>query len=620
MKESLTHRQLTSLIQISDILNSSLNINLIIDSIMKETVSVIEAADAGVLFLYNSESNLLIAQSTLGYETYRLMDVRLIPGQAMAGAAFLERKSLLFSSQEQVKEAYKTLSNQTVQLFNQSVPLYPYSAVCIPIMSKGECLGIINLGSFQEKVRFTTSDISLLTAISHHAAVAIEKARIFEEKEHIVDNLEVLNAKITQQNQVFSRSIELHNYFANLAIEGEGLSSILDYISKIMGYECLLFNNIGDLILGSSSNKEKEPLLVNITEELSSHLTFENIKNSVKELKIKEINYKTFTLPIGSKQNWLGMLVVCSEHIISEVDIAALEHACTVISLEMMKEQAIYETQQRLKGEFIDVLFSGKMDDSLLKKAKNLKLDQNGNYIVAIIDINGNVLIQKRRYVLQIINRVLRQDNINGLTVTKNNQIIILFSFERKSTLPYSKLKVSQSIDYFMKELSLKRWEINISIGVGRLKAQLENVYKSAQEASKCLRFIERHNLSTNILNYSDLGVHRLLLQNSEEELEDFIYETIGPLLKYDRIKKSNLLNTLSSYLETGRRNAETAKLLHLHINTLNYRLKRIEDILSINFSDTEQFLNLQLALRMYHYLQGKLRVSGKNMTTELEG
>ncbi|WP_057914169.1 PucR family transcriptional regulator [Peribacillus muralis] len=270
----------------------------------------------------------------------------------------------------------------------------------------------------------------------------------------------------------------------------------------------------------------------------------------------------------------------------------------------MMKEQAVFEAQQRLKGEFIEIHFSGKMDDSLKRKAKHLQIDESRDYMVVNINIKGSGHDEKKRHLAEIANKVCREENKNGLIVTKHNQIIMLFSFDSKSTLSYSNAKVESVINLFLAELTFKKWDISVSFGIGRLKSGLANAYKSAQEASKCLQFIQGHNLRTNVLKYSVLGIHRLLLQSSEEELKDFIQETLGPLIKYDRTKKGDLLHTLIKYLENNQKGTDTAKILHLHINTLNYRLRRIEEILSMHLSDTEKFLNLQLTIKMYHYMK----------------
>lgn len=249
MKEALSRRQLQLLMHVSDILNSSLDIDSVIDSIMNESISVIDAADAGVLFLYDFKQKCLVATSTYGYQTYRLIQVKLKPGQALAGVTFLAKKCLMFSNQSNVKETYSSLTEKTIELFTQSVPTYPYSAICAPIISNNQCIGVINLGSFRPESRFTLDDVNLLTAISHQAAVALEKAELYQEKKKIINQLEDMNDEIKKQNEIFSRSISLHNSLAVLVLHGQSLSSILNYIFETMGHHCFLFDDINELLL-----------------------------------------------------------------------------------------------------------------------------------------------------------------------------------------------------------------------------------------------------------------------------------------------------------------------------------------------------------------------------------
>ncbi|MGG2093499.1 helix-turn-helix domain-containing protein [Bacillus sp. S13(2024)] len=607
MKDTLSHRQLQSLIYVSNILNSSLDLDSIIHSMMKETIAVIDAADAGVLFLYNTEQQCLIAKSTFGYETSRLMQIKLKPGQAMAGKTFLAKKCLIFTNQDEVRETYNSLSEQILELFDESVPNYPYSAVCTPIISNGECLGVINLGSFQPHSQFTTDDVNLMTAISHQAAVALKKAKLYHEKEQAVQELEILNTKITQQNEIFSRSIELHNTLATLVLSGEGLSSILNYIPKKIGYHCLLFDDLGELISSSSSYDITTDILEKLKEKATAFADASETNKSILSIQVQGESHTVVLLPIGSKPRLLGVLLVLSEKAIEKVDIAALEHACTIISLELMKKQAILETEQRLNGEFIDVLFSGKMDESLMQKAKHLQLHSKSNYVAVLINMKHITTKRHKRYLLEFTNKFFSKNNSKVIIAEKNDQIVVLLSFNPSTSLSYNNSQVKESIHLFQQELNIRGWEKRVSIGVGRLKEGLKNAYTSAQEAAKCLQFIQAHSLSKKTMSYSELGVQRLLLQNTEEELLDFIYEMLGPLIEYDRTREGHLLHTLFSYLEHNRKGTETAKTLHMHVNTLNYRLKRIEEILSINLSDTEKFLNVQLAVTMYHYMKEKI-------------
>jgi DNA-binding PucR family transcriptional regulator len=132
-------------------------------------------------------------------------------------------------------------------------------------------------------------------------------------------------------------------------------------------------------------------------------------------------------------------------------------------------------------------------------------------------------------------------------------------------------------------------------------------VTKSMQEAAKCLQFLHSYGGENQVISYKDLGVQRLLLQNTEDELIDFIIEVLGPLFEYDQSRKGELLPSLFVYLEHNQNAKEAAESIHVHTNTLMYRLKRIEEILSTDLSDSQQFLNIHLAVSLYPFLKDKL-------------
>lgn len=59
-------------------------------------------------------------------------------------------------------------------------------------------------------------------------------------------------------------------------------------------------------------------------------------------------------------------------------------------------------------------------------------------------------------------------------------------------------------------------------------------------------------------------------------------------LLEYDKTHDSHLIETLCLYLQKGKRTAEICELLHIHKNTLYYRLRIIKDIMNVDFEAPE--------------------------------
>ena len=81
--------------------------------------------------------------------------------------------------------------------------------------------------------------------------------------------------------------------------------------------------------------------------------------------------------------------------------------------------------------------------------------------------------------------------------------------------------------------------------------------------------------------------------------LAEFYQELLGPLVEYDRQKRADLVQTLDSYIAAGNSPSETAACLHLHRNTVLYRLQRIAEISGHRLDDPQTCLSLQVALRL---------------------
>jgi sugar diacid utilization regulator len=100
------------------------------------------------------------------------------------------------------------------------------------------------------------------------------------------------------------------------------------------------------------------------------------------------------------------------------------------------------------------------------------------------------------------------------------------------------------------------------------------------------------------IARSSDLGVYQLLLSLRETgQLAPFVERTLGPLLA-DARNGTRLIETLDMFLTCNGNLQETARRLHLHRNSLTYRLAHAGKLLGRDLDDPELRLGLQLAIR----------------------
>jgi len=103
-----------------------------------------------------------------------------------------------------------------------------------------------------------------------------------------------------------------------------------------------------------------------------------------------------------------------------------------------------------------------------------------------------------------------------------------------------------------------------------------------------------------------ELGPYALLLQSSSREgLEAFARTTLAPILDHDGRHRSELAPTLRVYLEEDRVQRRTAARTFTHVNTVAYRIGRIEHLLGRSLGDPATVFDLTLAFRILDVVDG---------------
>ena len=97
-----------------------------------------------------------------------------------------------------------------------------------------------------------------------------------------------------------------------------------------------------------------------------------------------------------------------------------------------------------------------------------------------------------------------------------------------------------------------------------------------------------------------DLAMPYLLqnLRNTPMSIH-LLHPAIIILKKYDEESETQLLETLRVFIRNCCRQSETAEQMHIHLNTLKYRLRRITEMTGIDFKDYDELLYIQLSLAM---------------------
>lgn len=97
-------------------------------------------------------------------------------------------------------------------------------------------------------------------------------------------------------------------------------------------------------------------------------------------------------------------------------------------------------------------------------------------------------------------------------------------------------------------------------------------------------------------------GVVRLLEESSPAETDAYIHRQLGTLLRQPEPRRQELLDTLASWLRCMGNQRRMARELHLHYNTVSYRLQQLWMLLEADPVDPMKRLALETALYLYRY------------------
>src|SRR5205814_3608904 len=126
-----------------------------------------------------------------------------------------------------------------------------------------------------------------------------------------------------------------------------------------------------------------------------------------------------------------------------------------------------------------------------------------------------------------------------------------------------------------------------VSIGIGNLAQSVAELARSHLEARQALRLSKRAGAHARVISYRSLGAFRLLLEvQSPEALRGFVGEVVGPLLKYAESRETPLLETLEALAAARWVRRGAARALGIHINSMTYRIERIESLTRLSLDD----------------------------------
>ncbi|HUC20410.1 MAG TPA: helix-turn-helix domain-containing protein [Candidatus Polarisedimenticolaceae bacterium] len=148
----------------------------------------------------------------------------------------------------------------------------------------------------------------------------------------------------------------------------------------------------------------------------------------------------------------------------------------------------------------------------------------------------------------------------------------------------------------YLHEISRKAFpDHKFTIGVGQYYPDLGGLRKSYQEAKLALSVGSKVWESGRIYHIKQVGMYVTLANVAQEHKAELAHQILHPLLQDEQLYK-----TVQTFLAAGLNLTEAAEQLHVHRNTLIYRLDKTKKIIGLDPRVFDDALQIKLGLMFY--------------------
>ncbi|HHW36095.1 MAG TPA: hypothetical protein GXX18_02150 [Bacillales bacterium] len=424
----------------------------------------------------------------------------------------------------------------------------------------------------------------------------------------LIKELELAYEQIKEERDNLDKSFTIHKRLTSELIQGHDLKSIASALFDTLNVP-IMFEDYQFNVLAAAGIDEKETIKSN--EQMKC---FKNSKrHRFKELKLEfHKDFKPAIVHVASQHYRLMIPIILNHQItgycsvirptddFSILENMMIERSSLVCAMYLLNERTVIEAEQRMHGNFLEEILSGKMS-----KQEIIKM---GHYV------NVDFL---KPFHLVVVNVFHTEHNVREEIEWKDDLVTKISGFFKKMSIPILISYKSENIAIYIQADVLHQYNKTIKSLTEEILAVCsksypcptfysgistcqDNIDLAKDQFEEALTAVKLSTKSKPITSYEELGFIGLLIQTGDKNaIRKYSFQVLKDLLEYDSRKGMDLTKTLYHYILNGGNLEQTACSSALSISGLRYRIEKIKDILSVDIRQPASSYPLFLAIQM---------------------
>ncbi|MFT8352207.1 PucR family transcriptional regulator [Clostridium saccharoperbutylacetonicum] len=286
---------------------------------------------------------------------------------------------------------------------------------------------------------------------------------------------------------------------------------------------------------------------------------------------------------------------------LKESDLEYTDILSKVLSIQIQKENLFISNSGLAEEYYLVDLLENKIDDLeyFKKRLQFSKFNLEENLLMLSIPFKQKYNDFRHNFGLQQLINQLKNILGNSIAAYYKDMIIILVSNSNEYVITAE--------DSLLEFLKLNNLNCGISFVFNNLKFIKDFFYQtiytlelsSSMKSNKHIYYFDDY--VEYYMFYMASNSNNVLYKIS---LENLIHPFLRKLIDFDKENKSDLYETLKTYIENNRNANETSRKLNIHRSTFFYRLNKIQNLFDISFDSTNNLLKLELSFKLLTYNQ----------------
>jgi DNA-binding PucR family transcriptional regulator len=449
------------------------------------------------------------------------------------------------------------------------------------------------------------------------------------------------------QNAALRQLVVIHDRLGALILQGADVSAITRMMADLVGRRILLLDALLQVVamaVPSGDDRFSVDGFVWAPGQDYVRAVLATLARERRPLRVPPmadfgVDASCVLAPVAVGEAILGYLAILAEGEAAggeDLDLQIVQHAATVYALSMMRERTASEVARQVEDELFEGLLLGRNQDEQVARERAMRLGYNPEVSYRVLVLTASESDgahaerpEQRRRLLETLaeDRPERTAQRQRLLETLAEDRPESTAQRRRLLETLAELCVRRSVEVFAgmrsdemvalvpeavgaRELGraalqqaaalLPAWQV--TVGIGGPCGSAGAIARSYAQARRALATAQRFGNQGDVVAFEDLGVYRLLFHVTDPaELSGFIDQVLGPLIDYDQRHHADFVHTLARFLAHNGNLQATARELNLHVNSVTYRMQRIQAIAGLDLEQSEDRLLAQVALKIFN-------------------